>query len=85
MSQHGQTSSLQKLKPSLLPANWLEASCITGHGMSAGKWAAAVTEIKLYSKQGRPVLVGTTSVERSEALAAMLQREGALFLLGAVG
>ncbi|CAK0755431.1 Protein translocase subunit SA1, chloroplastic [Coccomyxa viridis] len=42
----------------------------------AGKWAAAVTEIKLYTKQGRPVLVGTTSVERSEALAAMLQQEG---------
>ncbi len=42
----------------------------------AGKWAAAVTEIKLYSKQGRPVLVGTTSVERSEALAAMLKQEG---------
>ena len=43
----------------------------------AGKWAAAVTEIKMYSKQGRPVLVGTTSVERSEALAAMLKQEGA--------
>ena len=75
----------KNFKPSLLPANWLEASCIPGHGMSAGKWAAAVTEIKLYSKQGRPVLVGTTSVERSEALAAMLKQEGALFLLGAVG
>ena len=58
---------------------------MNGHEMSAGKWAAAVTEIKLYSKQGRPVLVGTTSVERSEALAAMLQQEGALFLLGAIG
>lgn len=44
--------------------------------MPAGKWAAAVTEIKLYHKQGRPVLVGTTSVERSEALAAMLKQEG---------
>ena len=37
-----------------------------------------MTEIKLYTKQGRPVLVGTTSVERSEALAAMLQQEGGL-------
>ena len=35
-----------------------------------------MTDIKLYSKQGRPVLVGTTSVERSEALAAMLKQEG---------
>ena len=38
-----------------------------------------MTEIKLYTKQGRPVLVGTTSVERSEALAAMLQQEGGSF------
>ena len=37
-----------------------------------------VTEIKLFHKQGRPVLVGTTSVERSEALAAMLKQEGTL-------
>ena len=30
-------------------------------------------------KQGRPVLVGTTSVERSELLADMLKEEGAQF------
>jgi preprotein translocase subunit SecA len=46
----------------------------------AGKWGAAVTEIKLYQKEGRPILVGTTSVERSEALAAMLQQEGTRLL-----
>ncbi len=72
-------------EPLVLSANWLEASCMTRHGVPAGKWAAAVTEIRLYSKQGRPVLVGTTSVERSEALATMLQQEGALLLLSAMG
>eukprot|EP00210_Caulerpa_lentillifera_P001332 g1281.t1 len=37
-----------------------------------GKWKAAVTEIKRMTKLGRPVLVGTTSVEKSEMLSAML-------------
>lgn len=41
----------------------------------AGKWRAVVQEIKRMHKTGRPVLVGTTSVEKSEALAAMLQEE----------
>ena len=35
-------------------------------------------------KQGRPVLVGTTSVERSETLAEMLQEAGAGLLPTAV-
>lgn len=34
-----------------------------------GKWKAVVTEVKRMNKEGRPVLVGTTSVEGSEALA----------------
>lgn len=37
-----------------------------------GKWKAAVTEIKRMKKLGRPVLVGTTSVEKSEMLSSML-------------
>lgn len=39
----------------------------------AGKWKAVVTEIKRMNKTGRPVLVGTTSVEKSEMLAARLK------------
>lgn len=38
-----------------------------------GKWKAVVTEIKRMNKTGRPVLVGTTSVEKSEMLAARLK------------
>ena len=42
----------------------------------SGKWKAVLTEIKRMHKTGRPVLVGTTSVERSEQLADMLQDAG---------
>lgn len=38
-----------------------------------GKWKAVVQEITRMHKTGRPVLVGTTSVEKSEVLAAMLK------------
>ncbi len=37
------------------------------------KWNAIVEEIKLFHDVGRPVLVGTTSVEKSEMVARMLQ------------
>jgi hypothetical protein len=43
----------------------------------AGKWKAVVTEITRMHKAGRPVLVGTTSVERSEGLAVLLGGAGA--------
>lgn len=36
------------------------------------KWRAVVTEIERIHKEGRPVLVGTTSVEKSELLSEML-------------
>ena len=38
------------------------------------KWDAIIDEIKLYSDAGRPVLVGTTSVEKSEKISNMLKR-----------
>lgn len=40
------------------------------------KYKAVVDEIKEMNTQGRPVLVGTTSVEHSEMLAKMLNRKG---------
>jgi preprotein translocase subunit SecA len=42
-----------------------------------GKWRAAVVEISRMNKVGRPVLVGTTSVEQSETLSEQL-REAAI-------
>ena len=41
-----------------------------------GKWKATVAEIKRMTKAGRPVLVGTTSVEKSESLSEMLTDAG---------
>eukprot|EP00775_Hariotina_reticulata_P010943 gene10943-11097_t len=40
------------------------------------KWKAVVTEIKRIHREGRPVLVGTTSVEKSELLSEMLAQDG---------
>ncbi len=41
-----------------------------------GKWNAVVDEIAEEHEQGRPVLVGTVSVEVSEMLSEMLKRRG---------
>ncbi len=40
------------------------------------KWRNAAVEIAEYQKSGRPVLVGTVSVEKSERLSKILQRMG---------
>ena len=39
------------------------------------KWEQMIEEIKLYSDAGRPVLVGTTSVEKSERISNQLGRK----------
>lgn len=49
------------------------------------KWRAVVTEIKRIHKEGRPVLVGTTSVEKSELLSEMLAQEGIKHQVGGWG
>ena len=41
-----------------------------------GKFKAVISEIKDMQKNGRPVLVGTTSIDTSERLSDMLQRSG---------
>jgi preprotein translocase subunit SecA len=41
-----------------------------------GKWQAVADEVQEIHEQGRPILVGTTSVEKSEVLAALLQERG---------
>mmetsp|Transcript_579 Transcript_579/g.2255 ORF Transcript_579/g.2255 Transcript_579/m.2255 type:complete len:1019 (-) Transcript_579:61-3117(-) len=42
----------------------------------SGKWNAVRTEIARMHKKGRPVLVGTTSVERSEQIGELLDEDG---------
>ena len=41
-----------------------------------GKWSAVSQEIQEHHDRGQPVLVGTTSIEKSEKLSAMLRRSG---------
>jgi preprotein translocase subunit SecA len=43
--------------------------------LARAKWAAVVMEVVRMHKKGRPVLVGTTSVEQSEALALLLDEQ----------
>ncbi|GMH28031.1 hypothetical protein Nepgr_029874 [Nepenthes gracilis] len=43
---------------------------------TTGKWRAIVAEISRMHKMGRPVLVGTTSVERSDSLSEQLLEVG---------
>lgn len=40
------------------------------------KWKAVVEEIKKEHQKGRPILVGTVSIEKSEKLSSMLKKEG---------
>ena len=40
------------------------------------KWKAAVEEITEQNETGRPVLVGTTSIEKSEKISKMLGKRG---------
>lgn len=43
---------------------------------TTGKWRAVVVEISRMHKTGQPVLVGTTSVEQSDALSEQLREAG---------
>ncbi len=43
------------------------------------KFDGIVTEIKTAHETGQPILVGTTSIEKSEYLASLLQKEGITF------
>ncbi|HYF50437.1 MAG TPA: preprotein translocase subunit SecA [Planctomycetota bacterium] len=46
------------------------------YGSEKEKWEAICLEIEDVHATGRPILVGTTSVEKSEVLAGMLERRG---------
>ncbi|MEO0793811.1 MAG: hypothetical protein AAFX93_01540 [Verrucomicrobiota bacterium] len=50
-------------------------------GSNERKFAAIVDEVKAFRSAGRPILIGTFSVEASEALAGRLEEEGLPFEL----
>ena len=41
-----------------------------------GKWRALVLEVRRRHETGQPILIGTTSIEKNELVAQMLEREG---------
>jgi preprotein translocase subunit SecA len=45
-------------------------------GYAAAKWAAVTAEVADVAAQGRPVLIGTRTIEQSERLSAQLQEAG---------
>ncbi|MCH7726119.1 MAG: preprotein translocase subunit SecA [Planctomycetes bacterium] len=45
-------------------------------GTSEAKWKAIVAEVKAVHKMGRPVLVGTRSIDKSELLSHLLHQQG---------
>ncbi len=67
-----------KLQTTVIPTNrkvsredWTDQVFKT----ESAKWRAVAKEISLIHKKGRPVLVGTTSVEKSELISSLLEEE----------
>ncbi|XP_022945327.1 protein translocase subunit SecA, chloroplastic [Cucurbita moschata] len=71
--------SIYKLKVTIVPTNKpmirKDESDVVFRA-TTGKWRAVVVEISRMYKTGRPVLVGTTSVEQSDALSEQLREAG---------
>ncbi|XP_077233871.1 albino or Glassy Yellow 1 [Tasmannia lanceolata] len=71
--------SIYKLKVTIVPTNKpmirKDESDVVFKA-TIGKWRAVVVEISRMHKTGRPVLVGTTSVEQSDSLSEQLQEAG---------
>lgn len=71
--------SIYKLKVTIVPTNKpmirKDESDVVFRA-TTGKWRAVVVEISRMHKTGRPVLVGTTSVEQSDSLSEQLNEAG---------
>jgi preprotein translocase subunit SecA len=71
--------AIYKLEVMVIPTNrWLIRTEYPDvvYRTEAEKFQAVVEEIRELHKQGRPVLVGTISIEKSERLSSMLKRQG---------
>ncbi|MCD7457721.1 Protein translocase subunit SA1, chloroplastic [Datura stramonium] len=78
-TESAEFESIYKLKVTMVPTNKpmirKDDSDVVFRATS-GKWRAVVVEISRMHKIGRPVLVGTTSVEQSDALSEQLRETG---------
>lgn len=78
-TESAEFESIYKLKVTIVPTNkpmMRKDESDVVFRASTGKWRAVVVEISRMHRAGRPVLVGTTSVEQSDALSLMLQEAG---------
>ena len=67
-----------KLQTTIVPTNRIRARRDWPdqvYKTESAKWKAVALEIVDIHKQGRPVLVGTTSVEKSELLSSLLDQQ----------
>ncbi|KAL3652979.1 Protein translocase subunit SA1, chloroplastic [Castilleja foliolosa] len=78
-TEKAEFESIYKLKVTIVPTNKpmirRDESDVVFKA-TTGKWRAVVVEISRMNKTGRPVLVGTTSVEQSDALSEQLREAG---------
>ncbi|KAI4349807.1 hypothetical protein L6164_010361 [Bauhinia variegata] len=78
-TESAEFESIYKLKVTIVPTNKpmirKDESDVVFRATS-GKWRAVVVEISRMHKTGRPVLVGTTSVEQSDSLSQQLREAG---------
>ncbi|KAK4417990.1 protein translocase subunit SECA1, chloroplastic [Sesamum alatum] len=78
-TESAEFESIYKLKVTIVPTNKpmirKDESDVVFRA-TTGKWRAVVVEISRMNKTGRPVLVGTTSVEQSDALSKQLREAG---------
>ncbi|KAH6777455.1 Albino or Glassy Yellow 1 [Perilla frutescens var. frutescens] len=75
-TESAEFESIYKLKVTIVPTNKpmirKDESDVVFRA-TTGKWRSVVVEISRMNKTGRPVLVGTTSVEQSDALSEQLR------------
>ncbi|CAH1447575.1 unnamed protein product [Lactuca virosa] len=78
-TESSEFESIYKLKVTIVPTNKpmirKDDSDVVFRA-TTGKWQAVVVEISRMNKTGRPVLVGTTSVEQSDTLSKPLREAG---------
>ncbi|PKB78685.1 MAG: preprotein translocase subunit SecA, partial [SAR202 cluster bacterium Io17-Chloro-G9] len=61
--------------PTNLPLGRVDSSDLVFKNEES-KWRVVANDVAEYHKEGRPVLIGTTSIESSEALSQRLKRQG---------
>ncbi len=78
-TEEAELEKIYKLEVTVVPTNRVSSRRDVSdvvYKNEMGKWRAVAEECAEFHREGRPVLVGTTSVEKSEILSQLLQQEG---------